>query len=95
MGKTEGKRDQPAPEILTPLILPLQALKNLLSEFDDQGVIIGGVAVSLFGRPRYTVDLDAVILLNLSDIPRLLQSASNLGFEPRIEDAEALEEPEL
>jgi hypothetical protein len=30
------KDDQPAPESTTPLLTPLQALQNILSEFDDQ-----------------------------------------------------------
>jgi hypothetical protein len=52
-------------------------------------VIIGGVAASLLGTPRYTVDLDAVFLLDLDAIPRLLQEAAPLGIEPRIADAVA------
>jgi len=90
MGKAKRKSDQPpAPEDLTLLLAPLQALQNLLSEFDDQGVIIGGIAASLLGTPRYTVDLDAVLLISIADIPRLLQVASMRGIEPRIPDAEA------
>jgi len=47
MGKAKRKSNQPIPEGLTLLLNPLQALQNLLSEFDDQGVIIGGIAASL------------------------------------------------
>ncbi len=89
MGKAKRKSHQPAPESVTPLLAPLQGLQNLLSEFNDQGVIIGGIAASLLGTPRYTADLDAVFLLSISDIPRLLQAASTQGIEPRISDAEA------
>ena len=89
MGKAKRKSFQPAPESVTPLLAPLQGLQNLLSEFNDQGVIIGGIAASLLGMPRYTADLDAVFLLSISDIPRLLQAASTQGIEPRISDAEA------
>jgi len=89
MGKAKRKSDQPAPESVTPLLAPLQALQNLLSEFNNQGVIIGGIAASLLGTPRYTADLDAVFLLGVSDIPRLLQAASDQGIEPRTSDAEA------
>lgn len=31
---------------------PLQSLERLLSKFDNQGVIIGGIAVSLLGQAR-------------------------------------------
>ncbi len=44
MGK--AKRN-PTPESVTPLLAPIQALQNLLERFDERGVIIGGVAVSL------------------------------------------------
>ena len=60
MGKAKRKSGESSPESLTPLLAPLQALQNLLSRFDNQGVIIGGIAASLLGTPRYTVDLDAV-----------------------------------
>jgi predicted nucleotidyltransferase len=86
MGKAKRKSIQTAPESIGSLLAPLQALQYLLSQFHDQGVIIGGVAVSLLGTPRYTVDLDAVFLLSLDDIPRLLAEAAKLEIEPRISD---------
>lgn len=89
MGKTKRKSEQPAPESIATLLAPLQALQNLLAAFEDQGVIIGGIAASLLGTPRYTVDLDAVFLLNIADIPRLLQIAAVQGIEPRIPEAES------
>jgi hypothetical protein len=89
MGKTKRKSEQPAPESIASLLAPLQALQNLLTAFEDQGVIIGGIAASLLGTPRYTVDLDAVFLLSTADIPRLVQSAADQGIEPRIPEAEA------
>ena len=88
MGKAKRKNDQPAPESVTPLLAPLQALQNLLTAFNDRGVIIGGIAASLLGTPRYTADLDPVFLLSISDIPRLLQAASTQGIEPRTSDVE-------
>lgn len=86
MGKAKNKSNQTAPESIAPLLAPLQALQNLLSQFMEQGVIIGGIAASLLGTPRYTVDLDAVFLLGLDDIPHLLAEATKLGIEPRISD---------
>jgi hypothetical protein len=84
MGNPEGKSVPPEPESITPLLAPLQALQNLLSVFDNQGVIIGGIAASLLGTPRYTVDLDAVCLLGFDDLPHLLTEAAKQGIEPRI-----------
>jgi hypothetical protein len=62
---------------------------KILSSFGDQGVIIGGIAVSLLGTPRFTADLDAVFLLSINDIPIILHEASLREIEPRIHDAEA------
>jgi hypothetical protein len=90
MGKAKRKSTQATPENVTPLLDPLQALQNLLFQFDNRGVIIGGVAASLLGTPRYTVDLDAVFLLSFNDIPGLLQKAGLLGIEPRIDDPKQL-----
>jgi hypothetical protein len=86
MGKDKSKSSQPAPKSVTPLLAPILALQNLLSQFNNQGVVIGGIAASLLGTPRYTADLDAVFLLSLEEIPKLLQAASTQGIEPRIPD---------
>src|SRR4030043_859053 len=86
MGKAKRKNRQQTFENVTPLLAPIQALQNLISKFNDQGVIIGGVAASLLGTPRYTVDLDAVFLLSYEELPRLLVEAAAQGIEPRIAD---------
>ncbi|GAB4404410.1 MAG: hypothetical protein OHK003_32310 [Anaerolineales bacterium] len=71
---------------LEPLLDALDALQHLLSRFDNKGVIIGGAAVSLLGRARFTEDVDAVFLLSNEDLPRLLKMAKEEGIEPRIEN---------
>lgn len=86
MGEAKRKSGEPVTESVTPLLAPLQVLQNLLQKFDNQGVIIGGIAASLLGTPRYTVDLDAVFLVSIQDISHLLKEASLLGVEPRISD---------
>jgi predicted nucleotidyltransferase len=87
MGEAKRKSSRPSPESLASLLAPIQALQSLLSRFHERGVIIGGIAASLLGTPRYTVDLDAVFLLSFEDIPGLLSEAAQLGIEPRISDA--------
>ena len=67
---------------------PLIALQNLIEHYKNQGVIIGGIAASLLGKPRFTADLDAVILLSILDLPELIDAASELGISPRIANAE-------
>jgi len=73
---------------IAPLLAPLTALQRLIIRFNDQGMIIGGVAASLLGRPRLTADVDAVILLSVQDLPQLIAAAAQEGFAPRIREAE-------
>lgn len=75
------------PDGIEPFFEPLESLQKLLSRFDDRGVIIGGAAVSVLGKARYTEDLDAMFLLSTRDIPRLLEAAKEEGIEPRIANA--------
>ena len=39
---------------IAPLLGPIAALQRLLARFGDQGMVIGGVAASLLGKPRLT-----------------------------------------
>lgn len=68
---------------------PLAALQRLLARFDNRGMVIGGVAASLLGRPRLTADLDAVILFDIAELPSLLEAAAQEGLVPRISEVEA------
>ena len=64
---------------------PLAALMRWFSHESFRGAVIGGVAASLRGKPRFTKDIDAVVLD--VDAERLLKSAAAFGFLPRIADA--------
>lgn len=72
---------------LEPLLDALDALQHLLSRFDNKGVIIGGAAVSILGRARFTEDVDAMFLLSIKDLPHLLELAKEEGIEPRVNNA--------
>ena len=89
MGKAKKPVKQPELTVLTPLLEPLFALQRLLTQFDNQGVITGGIAASLLGQPRFTADLDVVILLSTNDLPKLIEVAAQEGMVGRIADAEA------
>ncbi len=67
-----------------------QAVKSLTSLLDDfgGGVIIGGVAVSLLANPRFTKDVDGMLLLDSADIPRFLNSAADHHLMPRFSGME-------
>ncbi|MBN1889932.1 MAG: nucleotidyltransferase [Thermoflexales bacterium] len=75
-------------EKLGVLAPPLAAVQRLLARFGDRGIVIGGVAASLLGKPRLTADIDAIILLSVDDLPSLLRVAVQEGLEPRIAGAE-------
>lgn len=64
------------------------ALHNLLAKFDNRGVIIGGIAVGFLGRPRFTQDIDAVVLLSIKNINHFLDAARIENIQPRIKNAE-------
>ena len=68
-----------SPELLEPLLAPLAALQCVIEHYNDQGVIIGGVAASLLGQPRLTADADALLLLSIDEVPRLVE----FGASPR------------
>ncbi len=72
---------------LEPLLDALDALQKLLSRFGDKGVIIGGAAVGILGKARFTEDVDAMFLLSSEGLTRLLELAKEEGIEPRIENA--------
>lgn len=65
----------------------LAAVQRIFEEFGSRGVIIGGVAVALQSKPRATLDVDGIMLLDTDQIPRLLDIARKHGLRPRIPDA--------
>lgn len=87
MGAAEGGRGMTQADI-TPLRAPLAAVQSLLDRLGGRGVIIGGVAVTALGAPRFTADVDVVLLLSVSRLSELLQAAGELELLPRIENAE-------
>jgi len=88
MGKIERLNEMNIDADLTPLTPSLDAVQRLITHFNNKGIIIGGVAVSLLAKPRLTADVDAVIILSIGDIPRLIEIANKVGLSPRIKDAE-------
>ena len=67
---------------------PLAAVQRVLNRFEQQGIVIGGIAASLLGEPRATADIDAVIVLSIDDLPQLMAITEEAGLLPRIADAE-------
>lgn len=71
---------------LTPLLDALRALMNWFESEQINGIIIGGVAASLLGRPRLTHDVDALVKLEEERWPEFLSQGTRYGFRPRIGD---------
>ncbi len=59
----------------------IRQLQKLLEEFPDY-VIIGGIAASLLGAPRTTIDVDIVLILSPADVERAVRICQQQGFEP-------------
>lgn len=74
------------PAELKPLLEPLCALKKLLEKAGCQWMLIGGVAASLLGKPRFTADIDTVVLIEDEEFANFIKSAKRLGFKARIKD---------
>ena len=87
MGEVEGN-EVSSTSGLDPFLEPLAALQNLIDKLNGRGLIMGGIAASLLGKPRLTADLDAMVLASIQDIPNLLLLAQEVGLTARIEDAD-------
>lgn len=75
------------PDALVPLTRAIRALLGWLRSTKAPGVIIGGVAASLLGRPRMTGDVDAVVLVDDADWGAFLEAGRPFGIAPRRSDA--------
>jgi hypothetical protein len=74
-------------EPLVPLLAALSGLVAWLEAAHISGVIIGGVAASLLGRPRVTRDIDALVLIPEKRWKEFLKLGKRHGFQPRRKDA--------
>ncbi len=72
---------------LAPLLAVLSDLVAWFKEQEVSGVIIGGVAASILGRPRLTQDVDALVLLDEEQWGEFLAAGKPFGFLPRRADA--------
>ncbi|HWX30968.1 MAG TPA: nucleotidyl transferase AbiEii/AbiGii toxin family protein [Steroidobacteraceae bacterium] len=68
------------------LLAPLVDLGKWLAAIPARGVIVGGVAASFLGRPRFTQDIDALAIIPEEDWERAIALARDYGIVPRAED---------
>ncbi len=71
-------------EFLAPLLGALRDLRAWLEAQRVSGVVIGGVAASLLGRPRTTRDIDAIVILDSSRWNDFFSAGARFGFVPRL-----------
>ena len=73
-------------ETLGPLLSALRDLVAWLKAKRVEGLIIGGVAASILGRPRVTRDVDVLVLLDEKDWGEFLSAGTEFGFVARVTD---------
>ena len=64
-------------------------LRDLVAWLDAarvEGVVIGGLAASILGRPRATRDVDLLVVLAPEQWPEFLAIAGRFGFHARVPD---------
>lgn len=76
----------PKKEPLSPFLETLRDLVYWLQSKHTPGIIIGGVAASLLGRPRMTRDIDALVMLEEEYWDNFLLDGAEFGFVSRIND---------
>jgi len=72
------------------VVLPVAPLLDLVEWWQSEhvpGLVIGGLAVALLGRPRVTRDVDALVLLAEERWGAFVDAGSAFGFVPRQADA--------
>src|SRR3990167_1626520 len=83
------KRGLLMPKLVPSFLQPLKELSRFLSKTKIKGTIIGGVSVSLLGKPRFTADIDAGILIDFDQIEEFVALAPKFGFVPSLKDVVA------
>lgn len=64
------------------LIKQLGEAVKLLMSLKVNYAILGGVAVNIYGEPRFTADVDINILLEKEEISMFIKKAAERGFKP-------------
>jgi predicted nucleotidyltransferase len=76
-------------EYLEPYTSILKSIQVLLDQYPEQGVIIGGIAVTILGAQRFTADVDILVLLSNDQLIDFLDAAVAAGFKSRVTDMPA------
>lgn len=61
--------------------------EDVFLEFNNKKVrylVVGGVAVNLYGVPRMTMDLDLMVEMSKNNLLNLIGVLENLGYKPKV-----------
>jgi hypothetical protein len=58
----------------------IKAIIGLLKQQKIPYAVIGGIAVSLYGEPRYTADIDINVIINKGDVKNFILKCKRIGF---------------
>lgn len=61
-----------------------QKIFKALETADIQYLIVGGVAVNLYGYARFTGDIDILLMLDLKNLAKMEKIMNNLGYVSRL-----------
>lgn len=71
---------------LSPLLHALRAVSRWLDAGPTPGALIGGVAASILGRPRFTDDIDLLVLIEREKWDGFLTAGQEYRIVARIDD---------
>lgn len=67
---------------MNPLEFQLKQLTKLMLNTKTDYAVLGGIAVSIYGEPRLTFDIDVNIIVDINKINDFLKKAKKYGFSP-------------
>jgi hypothetical protein len=64
--------------------MDFEKIFSLLQKNKIEYIVVGGLAVNLYGAFRATMDLDILLLLEESNVKKYIHVVNELGFVPRV-----------
>jgi len=67
---------------MNPVVYQLKQIDKFLSGMGVEYAVVGGIAVSIYGEPRLTMDIDVNVMLESGKVADFLKKAKKYGFSP-------------